>query len=340
MVKFKVKEILERSVWEKYLLLKNPGTFLQSWDWGETNKLVGFKIKRFGFYNSGKLVAIAQLIHQPAKRGPHFLIPGGPVVDFNNKKLVRNIFTFLKDYAHQERAWFIRVRPDVPDSNNLRNLFTDLGFKWAPMHLHGENTLILDISASEEEILKSMRKTTRYCIKKGLDEGYKIRTTININDIKILYTLQEETVKRHKFIGFKKRLFEAQLETFGKNNKALLFICEKNDKPLVAAIVIFYGQKAFYHHSGSSESARNTNASYLTQWEIIKKAKNLGYHYYDFWGIAPTDDPKHRFAGVTVFKKGFGGDRVDWLHAHDLPVNRLYWLTYLFERGRKFLRHL
>ena len=66
----------------------------------------------------------------------------------------------------------------------------------------------------------------------------------------------------------------------------------------------------------------------------------MGLKYYDFWGIAPTDDPNHRFAGVTIFKKGFGGERIDWVHAHDLPVSPLYKLTYVFETGRRIRRNL
>jgi peptidoglycan pentaglycine glycine transferase (the first glycine) len=340
MATYQVKEISDKIIWEKFLLSRNPGTFLQSWDWGESNAQVGFKIKRFGFYKLNNLVAVVQLIHQPAKRGPHFLIPGGPVCDFKNLRLTKFIVKFLHNYGKKEKVWFIRVRPDVPDSESLRNLFNKLGFISAPMHLHGENTLILNISYPEDKILSGMRKTTRYLIKKSFGEGYKIRTSIDKIDAEILYSLQAETVKRHKFIGFNKKLFEAQIETFGKDEQALLFICEKNKVPLVAAIIIFYGKKAFYHHSGSAEVARNTNASYYTQWAIIKKAKSLGSQYYDFWGIAPTDNPKHRFAGVTIFKKGFNGERVDWLHAHDLPISPLYWLTYIFERGRKLIRHL
>lgn len=337
---YKTEEITNKDEWEKYLLSQNPGTFLQSWNWGETNRLSGFRIKRLGFYSSKKLVGIAQLIHQPARRGPHFLIPGGPVVDYDNEKLTSFVFDEIKKFAKKEKAWFVRVRPDVVDSEKIRKRFEIAELKSAPMHLHGEHTLILDISKSEEEILKGMRKTTRYLIRKSFNEGYEIRTSIDPKDASVLYELQKQTVERHKFVGFPRRLFEAQLETFGKDNQGELFICEKNKEPLVAAIIIYYANKAFYHHSGSSRSARRTNASYFTQWQIIRKAKELGYKYYDFWGIAPTENPRHRFAGVTIFKKGFGGKRVDWVHAHDLPVNPLYKFTYLFESVRRLSRRL
>ena len=53
-------------------------------------------------------------------------------------------------------------------------------------------------------------------------------------------------------------------------------------------------------------------APYVLQWFEITRAKNDGFKYYDFWGIAPNDDPKHPWAGVTRFKKGFGGIIVEY----------------------------
>ena len=340
MPEFVVKEILDKSVWEEFLLSRNPGTFLQSWNWGETNRMSGFNIKRLGFYEGEVLSGITQLIHQPAKRGHHFLIPGGPVIDYENEGLLKFAAESIREYALKEKVWFVRIRPDVNDSENLREILTKSGFVYAPMHLHGEHTLIMDVSKNEDEILKNMRKTTRYLIKRSLNEGFKMRVSKDPIDADILNRLQKETVKRHRFVGFAKKLFEAQLETFGKDGQSELFICEKAGIPIVAAIIIFYGEKAFYHHSGSSEASRSTNASYFTQWQIIKRARELGKKYYDFWGIAPNDDPRHRFAGVTTFKKGFGGVRVDWVHAHDLPVSPLYWMTHAFEIGRRIIRRL
>ncbi|OGM72964.1 hypothetical protein A3H19_01365 [Candidatus Woesebacteria bacterium RIFCSPLOWO2_12_FULL_39_9] len=340
MFKYQVREETDKNTWESFLLSQNPGTFLQSWNWGETNRLVGYKVIRLGAYKGKILSAVAQLIHQPAKRGPHYLIPGGHVVNYENGELVKVLLDYVRKVARENGAWFVRVRPDVKDYPGIRSLFKKLGFVSAPMHLHGEHTLILDISKNEKELLKEMRKTTRYLIKKSLTEGFKINISQNSKDVKILSSLQTETVKRHKFVGFSEKLFKAQLETFGNDGQAELFICEKNRIPLVAAIIIFYGQKAFYHHSGSSTTSKRTNASYFTQWEIIKNAREKGIKYYDFWGIAPGDDPKHRFFGVTVFKKGFGGEKVDWLHAHDLPLSPNYWLTYGFETVRRKVRRL
>lgn len=340
MAKYEVREIRNKKSWENFVLTQNPRSFLQSWNWGETQKLIGNDIFRLGFYQDKKLEGVFLVIKQKARRGDHLVIPGGPLIYWENGSLVNRFLEEVKKLAKKERVWFIRVRPELVDSKDSRNLFSKLGFTSAPMHLHAENTWVLDIAPDEEEILAGMRKTTRYLIRKSLNLQLTFKESKNPNDAGVLEKLQKETVARHGFVGFSQKLFRAQLSSFGIDNQARLYICEYKGEPLVAAIIIYYGDFAYYHHSASSEKARDIPASYYLQWRIIQEAKKRNLKYYNFWGIAPTDDPKHRFAGVTLFKKGFGGEKVDWLHARDLPVNSLYYLTYVFESLRKYVRRL
>ncbi len=340
MANYEVKEITDKKIWESFLLSKTPKSFLQSWGWGEINRKTGEKIFRIGIFNKERLAGICLIIEQKAKRGPHLLIPGGPFIDWNDRALVKFFVDSLKKLAASEKAWFIRVRPELLDIPENNNKFKKLGFISAPMHLHAENTWVLDIAKSEEEILRGMRKTTRYLVKKSFGEGLRVDISESKEYARVLYGLQKETSERHGFVGFPQKLFEIEIEEFAKDDNASVFICRKGKKVLAVAIIVFYGDSAYYHFSGSTSELSKIPFSYFLQWEIIKEAKKRGMKYYNFWGIAPNDNPKHRFAGVTLFKTGFGGERIDWFHAHDLPISRKYLLTYIFETARRFLRHL
>lgn len=340
MAKYTAETITDKNIWEKFVLSQNPYSFLQSWAWGETNEKTGSKIFRIGFNKDNKLIGVCLLIKENAKRGPHLIIPGGPVIDWADKKLVDIFIDTIKNLAKNENVWFVRVRPEIKDSDNARKDFKDLGFVSAPMHLHAENTWILDISKPEEELLAGMRKSTRYLIKKSLNLGLELEVSKDPKSAGILYELQKETAKRHKFVGFSQKLFKSEIESFAGNENAAVFICRKDKEVLAAAIIIFYGNTAYYHFSGSTSKFSEVPFSYFLQWQIILEAKKRGIKYYNFWGIAPNNNPKHRFAGVTLFKTGFGGERIDWLHAHDLPVSSLYWLTYIFETLRRIFRRL
>lgn len=342
MEKFEEKIVTNKETWEDFLLSKKPQSFLQSWNWGETNRLLGKKIFRVGIYNrlTNRLEGIYLAIKEEARRGPHLLIPAGPIIDWSDRKILNYFLASVKNLGKQENVWFIRFRPEVLDSPPQRIFFKRVGFLSAPMHLHAENTWVLDITPSEEEILAKMRKTTRYLIRKSLQMGLSFDVSTEEKDVSILAKLQKETVARHSFVGFSKNLFVKQLEAFGRDGQAALCICKKGDIPLAAALIIFYAGTAYYHHSGSTLRFPSIPASYYLQWKIIQEVKARGCNFYNFWGIAPTDNPKHRFAGVTIFKKGFGGQRIDWLHAQDLPISWKYWLTYIFETIRRLWRKL
>lgn len=337
---YSIKNIDKKEVWEKFLLSQKPKSFLQSWNWGEVNSKTGDKIFRLGIYQSGKIVGIALVIKQNAKRGPHFLIPAGPLIDWNNKKLVNYFIKELKNIAIKEKVWFVRIRPELLDTNENRKLFSSLGFVSAPMHLNAENSWVLDITKDEDQLLSQMRKTTRYLIRKSMKENITLIKSKDSKTAKLLFDLQKETADRHGFVGFPLKLFESEIDVFGKSGNAINFICKYKNKVLASAIIIFYGESAYYHFSGSTSDYNNIPFMYHLLWQAILEAKKRNLKYFDFWGIAPNNNPKHRFAGVTLFKTGFSGGRVDWLHAHDFVVSPLYYFTYLFELLRKVTRRL
>jgi lipid II:glycine glycyltransferase (peptidoglycan interpeptide bridge formation enzyme) len=76
--------------------------------------------------------------------------------------------------------------------------------------------------------------------------------------------------------------------------------------------------------------------NYLLQWEAIKEAKKRDKSIYNFWGIAPDTKRRHPWQGLSLFKKGFGGRLVEYLHAKDLPLSPLYFATYCYETLRKW----
>ncbi len=332
--------ITDKARWEEFVLSQAPQSFLHSWNWGETQRRLGKQVQRLGFLRENRLAGVCLIIKDLARRGPHYIIPGGPLIDWTNSELVGAVLKELKASAAKDKVWFIRMRPELADTGENRKLFASLGFIPAPMHLHAENTWVLDVQESDDRLLAEMRKTTRYLIRKSLKLGLQFEEGHSPAEIDILVNLQDATVERHNFVGFSRQYFAAQLEAFGKDGQAALYICCENTDPLVAALIIFYGDYAYYHHSGSTPRATEIPASYFMQWQIIQEAKRRGCKHYNFWGIAPAAAKTHRFAGVTLFKKGFGGKAIDWLHAHDLPLSPLYYATYAFETGRRIMRGL
>jgi lipid II:glycine glycyltransferase (peptidoglycan interpeptide bridge formation enzyme) len=63
-------------------------------------------------------------------------------------------------------------------------------------------------------------------------------------------------------------------------------------------------------------------AAYALQWKAIKTAKQRGFRYYDFLGIAPENSNNHAWSGVTDFKKKFGGEVIDYPASSELILRK------------------
>ncbi len=335
-----IKLITDKKIWEEYVLSSPDCTFLQSWNWGVFNQNLGAKIFRWGFFKQNKLEGVALLIKKKAKRGAYLECPGGPLLDFKSQEFFPQFCKAVFKLARQEKCFFLRVRPQLKDNQENRLLFKKQGFLNSPMHLHAQQTWQLDLTKTEEELLREMRKSTRYLVKKSLKENFGVEQSLDLNDVDKLYKLQMETVARQKFVPFSLTYFQEEFKAFKDDDQIRLFKISFKGRVLAAAFIIFYGKTAYYHYSGTSFEAGNIPSSYRLQWEVIKEAIKRGLKVYDLWGVAPDNKPDHRFAGVSLFKKGFGGYGVNYLPAQDLPVSSFYWLTYFFESLRKVSRRL
>jgi lipid II:glycine glycyltransferase (peptidoglycan interpeptide bridge formation enzyme) len=75
-------------------------------------------------------------------------------------------------------------------------------------------------------------------------------------------------------------------------------------------------------------------APHLLQWRGIERARARGSRYYDFRGIAGSDHPSDPWAGMTRFKKGFGGFGESLVGTWDYPFKPFHYALYRI--GRRF----
>lgn len=334
-------EITDKKLWEDFLNLHPEANFLQSWYWGEFHKALNHKIQRTGFYKNNKLVGVMLTVVENAKRGWYLTVPGGPIIDWKDNSQTDTFVQEVKRIVKQEACVFIRVRPQLQSNDFSKSLFKKLGFINAPMHLHAELTSQLDITPTEEQLIANMRKATRYEIKKAQNLGIKIETSNNAKTIKKFYDLQLQTAKRQKFIPFSYKFLYEQFKVFGESGNAILYSAKLKGKLLAQAFIIFYGTETAYHYGASTDLGRKYPGAYLIQWEAIKEAKKRGLKRYNFWGVAPENNKDHRFAGLSLFKRGFGGEDFEYLHAQDLIINPFkYTINYTIETIRKLRRHV
>jgi len=315
---------------------------------------LGQKIWRFGaFSNNGNVMGAAMATKISAKRATFLFIPHGPVAvegatASDKKEIVELLMLHLGEIALKEKACFIRVAPIFSRTEENENIFSDLGFRQAPIHMHPEVTWELDITLPEEDLLANMRKTTRYLIRQAeKNPDIQIEISNKIEDLNLFFPVYKETAKRHHFVVFSKEYLEAELKCFLGDRQILMFLGKYKGQVVSAAIFVFWQNMCFYHHSGSLSKFNKFPVSYLLQWRAIQEAKKQGCNTYNFWGIAPdieteqdAQKSKHPWAGLSLFKMGFGGYKRNYVKTQDIVISNRYWINYIIEKIRKLKRSL
>ncbi|MDD4988934.1 MAG: peptidoglycan bridge formation glycyltransferase FemA/FemB family protein [Candidatus Pacebacteria bacterium] len=337
-----VREINSKEELEEFLSRVKPATFLISWNWGEFEKRMGNSLWRLGVYDSEKLIAVASITKVVARRGTFFAWHHSPVIDPVYSGKISEILKALKDTSvaigKKENCHFIRVSSILSDSPAHSKIFTELGFRNAPIHLHSEHTSVLSLLKSEDELQSGMRKNTRYAIRKAAKDGVLIESSKSIIDFEKFWSIYMDTVKRQNFTPFSRKYLENEFKTFLENGQALLWFGKYKGEYISTAFIVYTSNSGFYHHGASNHLFPSVSASELLQWEAIKEAKKRGCESYNFWGIVAEDDKKHPWYGLSQFKRGFGGVEEKYVSAQDYVLSPKYWINFIIETVRKMKR--
>lgn len=233
-------------------------------------------------------------------------------------------------------ALFVRFDPPTEGGTYAFQSLSD----WEPRHLvtvtpaphdiQPRTTIILDLSKSREQLQKEMHHKCRYNI--GVAERHGVRIQLHGREaLSVWHDLLQKTAARDQFRPHPKAHYDVLFEpTTDSELKMTLAVAYVQDQPAAAAIIGDYGPTRTYLHGASDYAQRDKMAPYALHWYLIKDAQAQGMKAYDFWGIAPTDDPTEPLAGVTRFKKSWGGEVVRYPRTMDLVLRPFWYNLYRF----------
>jgi peptidoglycan pentaglycine glycine transferase (the first glycine) len=331
-----IKEIESKEKYDQGLakIAKEDRHFLQAYEYGQLQKDLGHQPIYLGFFQKENLEKSILIILFRAKRGSYLFCPYGVFCGEELKALI----PYLKNLAKQLKVDFLRFSPLMDDNENNKKMFAELGFRDAPVHMmHPELDWSLDITKDEKVLLKEMRKNNRYGVNKAMKDGVEIEVGSTQQMLDIFYELHEETAKRQGFIPWSKKFLDAQLKYFGPKAEMKIYLAKWQDKFIAGAVIMFYEGRSYYHHGASLSEYNKVSASYLIQWRAIQEAKAAGFYEHSFYGVV-DNAPKHPWAGLSFFKKGFGGKPRAILHCQDLKITWKYWLNFIVETTRRIKR--
>lgn len=246
----------------------------------------------------------------------------------------------IKKIAKENKSMFFRLELDIPKQLNSESRILN-SFVKSFEHMQPENTWMLDITKDEDKLLAEMSMRCRYNIRLAAKSNIEVTSAENDKEmLENFYSLYSITGKRHGITYRSKNYFQSLLDILGKDSYARIYNAtlklDGEKKTLSSGIVVYSGKKAIYMFGASSNEHRNLKAPNLLVWKMIQDAKARGCETFDFYGIAPNDDPKHPWSGITSFKKQFGGYQVDIHGCYDQILRPIeYKLFKVLEKIRR-----
>lgn len=306
---------------------------LQSMAWKQFQDALGRKTRFLAIKRDLSTRLVALVIQTPLPLGRSQLyIPRGPLLAAHKMTLAEvtevltSFMTELQVWAKENNAIFARLDPAL--SKHFHHFFTQLGAVDAPHDMSPRRTSMIDLTKSSEGLLAAMKPKTRYNIRLAAKKGVSVRISETQSDMTTVLDILHDTAKRDGFSLHEDHYYRKQLDILGPLGHLKLFLAELDGKVIAANLVSLYRNQMIYLHGGSRSTARDAMAPYALHWAAIEYGKEVHAETYDLWGIAPTDDADHPWAGITRFKQGFGGTDVSTVGTLDLPFDGFWYGTY------------
>lgn len=345
--------ITDRDQWNDSLRALPHSHVLQTWEWGEFKRVTtGWIPTRLLFKQGETTVAAASILTRRIGPLAVMYVPKGPALHVEEATLAAQVIDQLEKLARARRAIWLKIDPDVlagtgvtgddvpylPGKAFMQTLKMR-GWRFSQDQVQFRNTIILDLSLSEDELLAQMSQNTRRKVRTAEKKGVMIRPA-GLDDLDTLYTLYQTTGQRDAFLIRPRAYYERAWRDFMQAGLAHALIAEIGGAPLAHVILFHFGRTCWYFYGASSNEHRDKMPNYALQWEAIRWAKAQGYTYYDMWGAPDVFDESDSMWGVYEFKRGFRGTVTRHIGAWDYAPYPLLYRAYaeLWPRLRAGLR--
>ncbi len=308
---------------------------LQSFEWGEFRKKTGIKVIRRGLVRNN--LPAARL---PAGQGRQGKIIEGFTVTLHKipktkyyigylpkgNNPTEELIEELNRIGREENCIFIQLEPNVRANTEYSILNTQYSLRLAARPLFTKYTFVLDLTKSEEDLLKNMHPKTRYNIRVAEKHKVSIREDNSQKSFEQYLKLMMETTNRQGFYAhtpsYHRNLFEILPKKTNPNSLSYHLLNAAYDgKTLTSWVMFVFKDTMYYPYGASSREYREVMANNLIAWEAIKFGKKLGLKYFDMWGaLGLPPDKNDPWYGFHRFKEGYGAELVEFAGSYDLVI--------------------
>jgi len=192
----------------------------------------------------------------------------------------------------------------------------------SPRNTFAKSNVLLDISKTEDELLKNMHPKCRYNINYAQKNGIMISSDEE-NAFDLFFDLFEKTSERQKFYIHSKHYYQTIYSDLAQAGMAKILIAKYENKAVSAWMFLMYEGVLYYIYGGWSGERQNLFPNNLLCWEGVKMGKLAECETFDMWGAATdVNDSQDPYYGFTQFKLKFGGKHVKYIDSFDLIIDK------------------
>lgn len=238
----------------------------------------------------------------------------------------KDMLTDLKDIGRKNNIIFIKLEPNSVNSSSVHQLISK--YCVPGRRLFTPTTFQIDLTPSEESLMKSFTSKTRYNIRLAERKGVKVKEDNSDKAFERYLELTRETVNRQGFYAHSEKYHRLMWQILQKAKIAHLFTATYEGEIITTWILFVWKRFLYYPYGASTQEHKNVMANNLMLWEAIKFGKKLRLTTFDLWG-------REEGRGFTKFKEGYSPKVVEFLGTWDLVINKpVYWIYRIAERLR------
>jgi lipid II:glycine glycyltransferase (peptidoglycan interpeptide bridge formation enzyme) len=322
------------SAWDGFLESIAATGFMQSSWWADFRATTGWQSFGVVLKLESRILGGATVMKfDYAPEHCFYYIPEGPVLPATQSP-AEQVFQKILAVIEKRRAHEARIVSHLCIEPRWQHVPPFVrGFHRANAFMEPRNTLCIDLRSSEEAILDQMKPKGRYNTRVARRHGVSIVEDPSPRGLEDFLTIYDDTLRRHALRGKPPRYFRTLIPMLSATRRGSVFFAEYRGMRLATALVVYFGARATYFFGGSLVSHRNVMAPYLLHFEIMCRARALGYEWYDLWGVAPESEPDHSWSDISIFKRKLGGQELALVPTLDYVYDQVAYQHYMTWRS-------
>jgi hypothetical protein len=256
----------------------------------------------------------------------------GPIIhdEVNSNEILSIILSSVDEIAKKNHVVIIRGISSPLTTQFPSKIFQDLDYSLDP-----KLTFVIDLKQDIDKLYNSLKKDTRYYIRKSQKENYEFELSKEIKNMVNFQDLKSETKKREGKDHFRSPHFWENHWKIMQNNGFEELLLAKSDGKIEGTILALFFNGNSIQHALSNSPDKDLVGTFLT-WNTLKWAQKMNFRTFDFAGVDPNPKTKKE-KGIFFYAEKFGGKQHEYFSYTKIVNKKNYYLTTGLKNPKKIV---